>query len=601
MKKIVLFLLCQLVSTSLFAQTQQGVVKTRGRMVNGVWQPGKGLAGATVNLAGRQAVVSKGTGGNFAFPVSGQKFRIVKVQKQGYQLVDDGACTEYKYSENPLRLVMETPEQQQADLLAAERKIRRNLQRQLLQKEDEIEALQASRQEKDSLLRILYQQQGDNEKLIADMAKCFSTLDYDQLDEFYRQVSWFIENGELTRADSMLRTRGDINAQVQHIIHQGQAIQEQKEQIQKAEAVHQADIEEAARRCYSYYETFLAQHQNDSAGYYIELRTQLDTTNLEWLHDAGTFVISYSPDYEKALSFFSKALFHAIQKEGERSETVVKCYHDIASVYMRKRSHTKTMEYLNKALEIGESLFGTNHELNCRTYQLIGGATFIFGGYVDARRYFETALNILQSVASYDSISIISIYDNIGATYYKEKKYEKALEYYEKAHDMGKAFYGEYHKNMAGLYGNMAALYDDMGDSEKALSYYNLALNINQRIRGEEHFSTAGVYRNIGVLYFKKEDYLRAKEYMEKSVNIMQRFYGKKHLECAWDYRMIGVVYMKTKEYEKALQTFQLAVDIYKENYGSLHYIYTNGLQKAIEETKVLQQQENRMSSPSNM
>ena len=60
----------------------------------------------------------------------------------------------------------------------------------------------------------LYDDQQNNDKLIADMAKRYSTLDYDQLDEFYRQVSYFIENGELTRADSLLRTRGDINVQV---------------------------------------------------------------------------------------------------------------------------------------------------------------------------------------------------------------------------------------------------------------------------------------------------------------------------------------------------------------------------------------------------
>ena len=287
-KKRYLLITFLFLSVSIIAQTQQGVVKTRGRMVNGILQPGVGLAGATVQLDDRK-VVSKGAEGSFAFPITDQKYRINNVQKQGYQLVDYSVCTDYKYSENPLRLVMETPEQQQADLLAAERKIRRNLRRQLQQRENEIDALKVSQQQKDSLLRVLYQQQGDNEKLIADMAKRFSTLDYDQLDEFYQQVSWFIENGELTRADSLLRTRGDINAQVQVILKQGEAIQEHKEQIQKAEAVHRADIDEAAKRCYSYYEKFFTQHQNDSAAKYLELRASLDTTNVKWANDAATY------------------------------------------------------------------------------------------------------------------------------------------------------------------------------------------------------------------------------------------------------------------------------------------------------------------------
>ena len=190
------------------AQTQQGMVKTRGKMVNGVLQKGTPLSGATVQIKDRSAMVS-GNDGTFSFPLRTNSYLLQNVKKNGYQLVDMEICRDHKYSASPLYIVMEKPEQQQSDLLAAERKIRKNLRNQLDAKEAEIEALQASQQEKDSLLHILYQQQGDNEKLIADMAQRYATLDYDQLDEFYRQVSYFIENGELARADSLLRTRGD--------------------------------------------------------------------------------------------------------------------------------------------------------------------------------------------------------------------------------------------------------------------------------------------------------------------------------------------------------------------------------------------------------
>ena len=212
-------------------QTQHGVVKTRGRMVNGVLQPGKGLYGATVQVKDRTAVVSD-SDGKFLFPLRTNTYMVQSVKKKGYQLVDMEDCRNYKYSTNPLYLIMETPEQQRNDLLAAERNIRHNLQRKLQARQDEIDNLKnTSQQQKDSLLQIIYQQQADNEKLIADMAKRYSTLDYDQLDEFYRQVSWFIENGELTRADSLLRTRGDIKVQVQYILKQDETIQKQKKQL----------------------------------------------------------------------------------------------------------------------------------------------------------------------------------------------------------------------------------------------------------------------------------------------------------------------------------------------------------------------------------
>ena len=121
------------------AQTQNGVVKTRGRMVGGKLVPGTMLDGTTVQVEGRQAILAKD--GNFSFPVKDGKYFLKSVSKQGYSLVDAEACRQYQYSSNPLAIVMEMPEQQQRDKLAAERKIRRQLQDQLREKEDEIEAL----------------------------------------------------------------------------------------------------------------------------------------------------------------------------------------------------------------------------------------------------------------------------------------------------------------------------------------------------------------------------------------------------------------------------------------------------------------------------
>ena len=267
-----LLLVVMLTGITIKAQTQQGYVKTKGRMMNGQLIPGQGLKGATVSIKGRTTVLVNTDDGTFSFPVTEQQFRLDSVKKKGYQLVDMDACPKtYNYSINPLYIVMETPEQQLQDKLNAERKIRRNLQKQLQEREDEIEALkeqqQISEEEYRQALQKLYQDQESNEQLISDMAKRYSELDYDQLDEFYRQVSYCIENCELVKADSLLRTRGDITRQVGEILQRGQIIQQKKGQIQKAEAAQQADTDEAARRCYSYYETFAARHLNDTATY----------------------------------------------------------------------------------------------------------------------------------------------------------------------------------------------------------------------------------------------------------------------------------------------------------------------------------------------
>lgn len=142
MKRLSTLFIAVLFATLGLAQTQQGYVKTKGRMANGKLVPGQGLKGATVSIQNRTPIVVQNVDGSFSFPIPTQTFMVKSIQKNGYQLVDaDVVKKTYNYSTNPIYLVMETPEQQMQDQLAAERKIRRTLNQQLQQREDEIENL----------------------------------------------------------------------------------------------------------------------------------------------------------------------------------------------------------------------------------------------------------------------------------------------------------------------------------------------------------------------------------------------------------------------------------------------------------------------------
>lgn len=99
------------------AQTQQGLVKTKGRLGNdGKVIAGTPLHNVTVKVKGRTSVVSNNRGA-FSFPVPGEAYYIEKVEKKGYLLTDpDLLSKRYSYSkDNPLYVVMETPDTQLED------------------------------------------------------------------------------------------------------------------------------------------------------------------------------------------------------------------------------------------------------------------------------------------------------------------------------------------------------------------------------------------------------------------------------------------------------------------------------------------------------
>ncbi|MBO7295298.1 MAG: hypothetical protein J6U65_07785, partial [Bacteroidaceae bacterium] len=289
MKKITILFIALLAFHYAHSQTrvQQGCVKTRGRMVNGVHVPGKGLPGAIVSIKGGNAVGVKNTNGSFSFTTKGNSFVVESVSKKNYVLVDaDAAPKTYNYSSNVVNFVMETPEQNFEDQRNAQKKFRTALEQKCRTLEEEIEQLKStqkiSQQEYFKLLQELDAQREQNEKLIKDMAKRYAALDYDEMDAFYQKVWFYMEECEFVKADSLLRSRGDVASQVETNLIQQDLVKREQEEL--------------ARRCYSFFESFSMQHANDSAAKYIELRARLDTTNIEWQYDAAKFLDTYLAD-----------------------------------------------------------------------------------------------------------------------------------------------------------------------------------------------------------------------------------------------------------------------------------------------------------------
>ena len=615
MKKNFLLSAALLLGLTLSAQTQQGYVKTKGRMVNGKLVPGQGLKGTAISIKGRTAVLVNADDGAFSFPVSETQFRLDSVKKNGYQLVDMDACPKtYRYSSNPLYIIMETPEQQVQDKLDAERKIRRNLQKQLQAKEDEIEALKEtnkiSLEEYQAALMKLYEEQESNEQLITDMAKRYSELDYDQLDDFYRQVSYCIENGELTKADSLLRSRGNINAQVNSIKQRGQALKEEKEKLQKAESVQQADIEEAAKRCYGFYETFYLQHQNDSAAHYLLLRAQLDTTNVDYQNEAAKFLVEFLSEFDKATPYYQTAMRQAKLQYGEKSEWVATILYNTGMVHYYRSELPEALEDFNQAKDIYSELLGANHPevatminaiglihnslgeyqtaLDCflqcaemrkaalgedhfdvaATYNNIGHIYSVLRDFPKAMEYLKKSLEIKEKVLSENNYSLAYAHTNIGSIFYYQGDFDSAAYHFDKALEINIIALGEYHPNTASSYGNAALMYSVNKNYDKALEYNMKALTIMKKLLGENHPRTATYYSNTGTSYMNLGNYEEALKYINKALLVKKEALGEEHPDLADYYHNIGEAYYRMGDKAKSIENFRTARSIWEKAYG---------------------------------
>ena len=565
------------------AQTQQGYVKTKGRLgSNGIVISGTRLPGTTVMVRGSNAVLS-GSNGTFALSIPGNSFYLQSVQKQGYVLTDpDILSKQYACSKNPLVLVLESPSQQADDKLAAEKKIRRTLQLQLQDKEDEIELLKEQQklteEECRKRLQEIYAQQNSNEKLIGEMADRYSRMDFDEIDEFNRKISQLILDGKLAEADSLLNTKGDINRRVD-IYHQHQEANAQEEEeikkrnkkLEKSKALAHRELEELAQDCYSKFEIFKMQHQNDSASYYIELRANLDTASVDWQNDAGCYLTEFIADYDKAESFLTKALQVAIRQRGEQSIETATCIHNLGLLCSKQSKYSQALECYEKTLQISLNLLDSIHPDISLAYSHIGVALLNLSDYNRALEFCLKALDTARKAGNTPH-EIAIIYNNLASIYSGLDDSQKAIEYYQKALDLYQGRdENEDNPDAASAYNNIGLEFFNLGEYNLAWENYCKALTIETNLFGTKHPSLISTYINISHCFSRKYDMTTAIQYLEKALNISLDIFGENNLTTATCYGHLGQVYDFMKNNEKALEYMLKATKIRESVYTGDH------------------------------
>ena len=487
------------------AQTQTGYVKTRGRIVHGKTVPGQGLTGATVQIKGRASVLVKNNNGSFSFPVSTHQFVIQSVKKNGYQLVDaDAAPKTYIYSTAPVYLVMETQSKLMEDKLAAERQLRRTLNKRLQQREDELEKLREqnriTQDEYNKTLQQLYDQQESNETLVREMAEYYAKIDYDQIDEFNTQVSECILAGDLAKADSLLRSKGDIDERIKKLNEHHEANVQARQTLEKSEQAEQFSRNDLALDCFSFFRRFVLDNEPDSAMCYIEKRAALDSTNCQWQADAGSFLQKRGLT-QRARQYYDLALKAARKMAVDNPESyeplLAKTLNNIALLYTETADDDAAEPLFNESLSLFKRLSLTDAD----TYNpyvastLNNMAVFYSRSGHDAKRVEKLLKETIDIYMSQDnaeaySPAVASIWNNLALLYDEtdrfedsEQMYIKALEMYQQLGENTSAYDADY----AATLNNLSALYFKNGnrlfDSHQLLCE---ALDIYRRLAADD-------------------------------------------------------------------------------------------------------------------
>lgn len=340
--------------SELMSQTQHGVVRTALRPNKKITY----LPGVTIRQRGGHTAVLSGDGGKFEMVMSnaktGDAFYLSSVRKSDYELADNrtiGRAFTYS-SKVPIEIVMINTREKEEDI----RRISDNSYRRAEETyKQRISWLEKQLSEK-TISEASYREQLQElqtwfekyESLINSMAERYASTDYATIDSLNAAVNIAIENGELERADSLISTVGSLEKMVKE---NKEAERKANERLNLGRDIMEnatADLtsikddkNRIADLLYSKYSICLTRAENDSAAYYIQMRAELDTTNVDWQLAAGRFIDDYLADYEEAIALYKRALHAAVKLFGNKHSDVATSYNNIGSIYNSQGDYTR--------------------------------------------------------------------------------------------------------------------------------------------------------------------------------------------------------------------------------------------------------------------
>lgn len=593
-KKILTIVLLMGAIPSVIAQTQQGYVKTRGRLSkDGVTViPGNPLGNVVVTIESLSPVKSGHNGlFSFALPASTIRYRVEKVELKDYVLSDpDALMMQHTYSKDqPLVVVLENKAQREQDLENARNSVRKVMKENVRKKEDEIDSLERinaiTRAECDSLRRefLLYRQ--SSEHLVNEMAERFVSIDYDRLDDFNRQVQIFIETGQLTKADSMIRSKGSLEERYNRVkkyesvnLLRDKEIRQQQETLDRSLRFTQKEKEDLSNDLYRQYLIFLQQPlRQDSALFCLKMRADLDTTNFNAVYEYAE--LSHDQKrFEEAESYYY-ICFRVVSNQSDLHR-LSQIQNELGCLYQHLHDYDKSEQYHNLALLNREILYRQNPERYCEDFSAsLHNLGFIYDDlrdYYNSERYYLMALELRERLFRNNPDEyceqLAETQANIGRMYMRKGDYSKSCHYCQLALDNFLTLYAKdsikYCYNLAMLYNNRGLLYYDIHDYSQSEKDYKSALALWEKLFSDNpeayRLDISFTQQNLGSLYRvlsqniqSERFYMLALENKEKLFSVYPDAYRS---TLAGTQNSIGLFYLTQNDYEKSEKYLNLAL-----------------------------------------
>lgn len=563
------------------AQTQQGYVKTIGRP----GRAGSSLDGVVVRISGNINDALSNSEGKFSFPVREKRFRFSRISKKGYELADKDFLHYYHgytpHSPITIALVSRAELQKEREIIEkqVQKKLEARFQKENAILEKKLERNQLTTDVFNKQLLALHEKYDNIDTLVSILSERYARTDYDNIDSLRLLINQYIKDGELERAQQLIKSKGDKELRLKKA--------EEKTRLGlQMQMEGERERKDVAEDYYSEYEISMNQGKYDSAYVCLENRYGVDTTHVNYLEDLALFEfkseffpIEERKQREKKHEHYLLKLYNLLKHTEVPQIKKADVEYGIGKFYRHQANYNEALKYY------GESLKTLNKGEDKIISKAIGDIYYAMGEkehalkeYLAAEKcYYESSQDSDGQDIKREIKNLYFLQAYIAIIFYAERESEKdALFYYMKAAQNAERYFqltGEVkciddimtiNKNMEKIYASQGNYKQVYACAENAIHYAEIYMkrvpsSYSRLLYAEVLCRKADANANLGRTSTVEQDLIKCLKMSEFAGNIFKPRYRQLsyNLYCAF-----ATNFYKQGKYKEALNVINKSIRI---------------------------------------
>jgi tetratricopeptide (TPR) repeat protein len=256
--------------------------------------------------------------------------------------------------------------------------------------------------------------------------------------------------------------------------------------------------------------------------------------------------------YDLADKFFRRLYNELPRSHRDRA----RCSHNIGNVALQKGQYKESLRWLNRALDLFQQTWPSDHPLSGNTYHCIGHLYDKKRKYRQAMNAYQVAVNIFKRNCGDDHPRVALCYASMALVYFRKKNFEQAISFNLKALDINVKCLPPFHPDLASIHHFLALSLSKNGQRDLALQHHQKALAVGLKTVPSNDIRLCMMYAYTGDIYRKIGNVEKAADcFREAAVIANSRPLGsrrrpneKVHYACArcrqfvWTYALFDPV-----------------------------------------------------------